>query len=345
MKKLFVALLMVLTVFTLSVAAQGGTEAAGTKTAAPTKTVTLKLSEVHAEGYPTALADHEFARLVEERTNGRVKIEVYTGGTLYGQETGSIEAMQAGDLAFARVSASPVASYVPALNAIQMPFLYKNATHQWAVLDGEIGQQMLADIEKSGSGLMGLCYYDAGARSFYLTKEVHSVADMKGLKIRMQNNQMMVDMVTSLGATGVTGIGPNDVYSAITQKVIDGAENNWPTYQNMGDYEAAKYYILDEHTRVPEILLGSVAALKAVSADDLAIIKQCAKDTEVFEKKAWAAKEKESEEIVRAKGTVVIELTPEAKAEFQSRMSGLYAKYGKDYTDVIQKIQEIGKNY
>ncbi|MEG0125998.1 MAG: TRAP transporter substrate-binding protein DctP, partial [Clostridia bacterium] len=182
----------------------------------------LKLSEVHAEGYPTALADHEFARLVEEKTEGRIKIEVFTGGTMYGQETESIEAMQLGDLAFARVSASPVASYVPVINAIQMPYLYKSGEHMWKVLNGEIGQKLLADIEASGSGLVGLCYYDGGSRSFYLTKAVHTVADMAGLKIRMQNNEMMVKMVEALGATGVTGIGPNDVYSSISTKIIDG---------------------------------------------------------------------------------------------------------------------------
>lgn len=313
--------------------------------AAAVKPVVLKLSEVHAEGYPTSLADHEFSRLVEEKTNGRVKIEVYTGGTLYGEETAAIEALQIGDLAFARVSASPVASYVPALNAIQMPYLYNNSAHMWAVLNGEIGQKMLSDIEASGSGLIGLCYYDAGSRSFYLTKPVYRVADMKGLKIRMQNNKMMVRMVELLGATGVTGIGPNDVYSAITQGVIDGAENNWPTYQNMGDYEAAKYYILDQHTRVPEILLGSVEALKKISKEDLAIIKQVAKETQEFEIAEWAKKEASSEQIVRAAGTTVISLTPEAFAEFQSRMAPLYNEFGSAYTDTINKIREIGKQY
>lgn len=345
MKKLLVMLLALLTLASFSVMAQGGTEAGGAAPAAAQKTITLKLSEVHAEGYPTSLADHEFARLVEEKTGGRIKIEVYTGGTLYGEETASIEALQAGDLAFCRVSASPVASYVPAINAIQLPYLYKNAAHEWAVLDGEIGQKMLADIEKSGSGLVGLCYYDSGCRSFYLTKEVHKVADMKGLKIRMQNNKMMVRMVELLGATGVTGIGPNDVYSAITQGVVDGAENNWPTYQNMGDYQAAKYYILDGHTRVPEILLASAAALKGLSAEDKAIIMACAKDTEAFEKQKWAEKEKSSEKIVRDAGTNVIELTPEALAEFQSKMSPLYAEYGKGYEDIIKAIQDLGAKY
>lgn len=306
----------------------------------------LRLSEVHAEGYPTSLADAEFARLVEEKTEGRYKVEVYLGGTLYGQETEAIEAMQLGDLAFARVSASPVASYVPAINAIQMPYLYKNGEHMWAVLNGEIGQKLLADIETAeGSGLVGLCFYDAGSRSFYLTKEVHSVADMAGLKIRMQNNQMMVDMVTALGATGVTGIGPNDVYAAITQKTIDGAENNWPTYQNMGDYEAAPYYILDQHTRVPEILLASKAIKDSIDPADWAIIMECAAATQAYEIEQWAAKEKSSEEIVRAAGTTVIELTPEARQEFEDKMSGLYDVYGKDYMDIINAIKEIGKDF
>lgn len=316
---------------------------------------TLRLSEVHAEGYPTTLADQEFARLVEERTEGRIKIEVYSGGTLYGEETGAIEAMQMGDIAFARVSASPVASYVPAINAIQMPYIYKNAAHEWAVLDGEIGQNLLASIETAeGSGLVGLCWYDSGARSFYTTKLVEKPADLAGLKIRMQNNTMMVDMVNVLGGTGVTGIGPNEVYSAITQGTIDGAENNWPTYQNMGDYEAAKFYVLNQHTRVPEILLASQAVLADLDPADVEIIKQCAKETEEFEKEKWAEKEKEAEEIVRAAGTTVTELTQEQIDEFAAMMTApsdklggisLYDKYGADYKDIIEQIQAMGENY
>lgn len=315
---------------------------------------TLQLSEVHAEGYPTTLADQEFARLVEERTEGRIKIEVYSGGQLYGEETGAIEAMQLGDLAFSRVSASPVSSYVPAMNAIQMPYLYKNADHMWAVLDGEIGQNMLEEVEASGSGLVGLCWYDAGARNFYTTKQVSSVADMAGLKIRVQNNAMMVDMVNVLGGTGVTGIGPNEVYSAITQGTIDGAENNWPTYQNMGDYEAAPYFVLDEHTRVPEILLASAAVLSELDPADVEIIKQCAKETQEFEKEKWAEKEAEAEQIVRDHGCTITELDADAYAEFQAAMTepsdvlggqSLYEKYGAEYQDIIDAITAVGEDY
>ena len=322
--------------------------AAMTLSVAAASATTLKLSEVHAEGYPTTLADQEFARLIEEKTEGRIKVEVYSGGQLYGEETGSIEALQLGDIAFARVSASPVASYVPALNAIQMPYLYKNADHMWAVLDGEIGKDMLAQIEASGSGLVGLCWYDAGARSYYTTKKVASVADMKGLKIRMQNNAMMVDMTNVLGGTGVTGIGPNEVYSAIKQGTIDGAENNWPTYQNMGDYE------LDEHTRVPEILLASAEVLSSLDPADVEIIKQCAIETEAYEKAKWAEKEESSEKIVREAGCTIVELTPEAFAEFQAAMTNpsdalggqsLYEKYGAKYQDVIDAITKVGEAY
>ena len=319
---------------------------------------TLKLSEVHAEGYPTTLADREFARLVEERTEGRIKIEVYSGGSLYGEETGAIEALQLGDLAFSRVSASPVSSYVPAMNAIQMPYLYKNADHMWAVLDGEIGQNMLAEVQASGSGLVGLCWYDAGARSYYTNKPVTCVADMKGLKIRMQNNRMMVAMTNVLGGVGVTGIGPNEVYSAITQGTIDGAENNWPTYQNMGDYEAAPYYVLDKHTMVPEILLASEAVLSELDEADVEIILACAKETQEFERQKWAEKEASAEQIVRDAGCTITELTEEAFAQFQAAMTtpvngvegiddgkSLYEMYGGAYQDVIDAIKAVGEGF
>ena len=334
MKKAIV-LLLVLVAVMIPVFAQGGSESGSSS-------VTLTLSEVHAEGYPTTLADYEFARLVEERTEGRVKIEVFSGGTLYGEETGSIEALQIGDLGFARVSASPVASYVPALNIIQLPYLYRDGEHMWQVLDGPIGQDMLNQIQESGSGLVGLAYYDAGSRNFYTIKPVNSVADMAGLKIRLQNNAMMVEMTQLLGANGVTGIGPNDVYSAIQQGVIDGAENNWPTYESMGDYQVAPYYVLDGHTRVPEILLASEIVLNSLDPADVEIIKECAKETQAYEIEQWALREASSEAKVVADGVIVAELTPAQIEEFQERMTPLYAKYGAGYEDLIQEIINTG---
>ena len=333
MKKIAV-LLLVAVAMMMPAFASGSAESSGP--------IVLTLSEVHAEGYPTTLADYEFARLVEERTEGRIQIDVYSGGTLYGEETGSIEALQIGDLAFARVSASPVASYVPSLNVIQLPYLYRDGDHMWQVLNGPVGQEMLAGIEESGSGLVGLCYYDAGARNFYTTKPVTCAADMKGLKIRLQNNPMMVEMVNLLGGNGVTGIGPNDVYSAIQQGTIDGAENNWPTYESMGDYQVAPYFVLDGHTRVPEILLASKAVLDTLDPADVEIIKECAKETQAYEIEQWALREESSEAKVTSEGVIVTELTPEQLQEFQDKMEPLYAKYGAGYEDLIDEIRNTG---
>lgn len=328
MKRLILALI-VLALIVVPIFAQGATE---------TKTITLNLAENQAEGYPTTLADYEFARLVNERTDGRIKIEVYSGGTIYGEETGAIEALQIGDLAFSRVSSSPVASYVPALNVIQLPYLYRSGEHMWNVLNGEIGQKMLNDIQASGSGLVGLCYYDAGSRNFYSKKGIYSVDDMKGLKIRVQNNAMMVRMVELLGANGVTGIGFNDVYSAIQQGTVDGAENNWPSYESVGDYEVAPYFTLDGHTRVPEILLASEKVLSSLDPKDVEIIKQAAKETQEFEIARWAEREETSKTKVLASGVTAIELSPEKLAEFQEKMQPLYEEFAGDSLDLVQQI-------
>jgi TRAP-type C4-dicarboxylate transport system substrate-binding protein len=319
---------------------------AGALSAAPAP-VKLKLSEIHMEGYPTTLADREFARLVKEKTEGRVEITVYSGGVLNATEAEAIEALVIGEMGFARVSAAPVAEFVPDVNAIQLPYLYKSADHMWAVLNGQIGQDMLKKLQTSGSGLVGLCWYDAGSRCYYLTKKATTPADLKGLKIRMQDNKMMVKMTELLGGVSVTGIGSNDIYSNIMSGVIDGAENNWPTYDTKGDYKAAKYYILDYHTRVPELLLMSEASMKArkVSAADIEIIKQCAKATQEFEIAQWKEMEKKSEANVRAGGVTVVELTPAQRQLFVDAVKPLYAEYGAKYTSIINAIAEIGKKF
>ncbi len=334
MRKLFTLALVLLILLSLT----------GTMFAAPAP-IKLRLSEVHIAGYPTTLADLEFARLVKEKTNGRIEIEVYYGGTLYGSEPEAIEAMIMGELGFARVSSAPVADFVPELNAIQLPYLYKSSEHMWAVLNGRVGQDMLNKVQASGSGLIGLCWYDAGSRCFYLTKSAKTPKDLAGLKIRVMDNKMMCRMIELLGATPVTGIGSNDIYASIMSGVIDGAENNWPTYHTKGDYKAAKYYILDHHTRVPEILLASELALKkaGVTAKELEIIKECAKSTQEFEIAEWKKMEKNSEAAVRADGTIVVELTPAEQQLFRDAMAPLYEEFGKPYKDVIDAINSIGR--
>jgi len=217
----------------------------------------------------------------------------------------------------------------------------------WAVLNGQIGQDMLKKVQSSGSGLIGLCWYDAGSSCYYLKKSVTSPAEMKGLKIRMQDNKMMVKMTELLGATSVTGIGSNDIYSNIMSGVLDGAENNWPTYHTKGDYKAAKFYILDHHTRVPEILLVSEKALanRKVSAADIEILKACAKSTQEYEIAQWKEMEKKSEAAVLADGAKAVSLTAAQLKVFQDAMKPLYAEYGAKYTAILNQIAEIGKKF
>lgn len=305
--------------------------------------VELKLSEVHPEGYPTTLADHEFASLVKKRTNGRVIINVYAEGSLYNEESKAIEALQKGEIAFARVSISPVAAYVPELNALQMPYLYESSEHMWNVLNNKIGINFLNDLETSDSGLIGLCYYEAGSRCFYSNKPIKSVEEMKGLRIRVMNSPMMIRMVELLGGIPIVNIGLNDVYTSLQNNVIDCAENNISCYQNNNDYEVAENYILDHHTRIPEILLASSKALEGLKESDIKIIKKCAKETQAFEIEQWNKKESMALNFVRAKGTNIIELSDSEITEFQKAVKPLYDEFGSDYSEIIKNIKNLGK--
>ena len=211
----------------------------------------------------------------------------------------------------------------------------------WKVLNGEIGQKILAGVEDSGSGLVGLCYYDAGSRNFYVNRPVRSVADMEGLRIRVINNPIMLDMCAALGATGVTGLVMTEIRGAVESGRIDGAENNFPSYQSNGDYTIAPYYVQDQHTRVPEILVASKKVFDRLDPSDVEIIKQIAKETQDFEIQKWKEREEYSERISRQNGCQVIELTPQAYAEFQKAMEPVYKKYGGQYMSIIEAIRAV----
>ncbi|MDK2799579.1 MAG: hypothetical protein PWP27_849 [Clostridiales bacterium] len=297
--------------------------------------IVLRLGETHPADYPTTLGDKEFARLVEERTNGRIKIEVYHGAQL-GEEKAVIEQVQFGAIDFTRVSLSPLAEFSKKMNVLQLPYLYRNADHMWKVLNGPIGDEFLKSIEDAN--FVGLTWYDGGARNFYNSKRpIKSVADMKGLKIRVQESKLMMELVKALGASP-TPMPYGEVYSGLQTGVIDGAENNWPSYDTSSHYEVAKYYTLDEHTRVPEILIASKMSMDKLSKEDQEIIKQAARDSQKLQREEWAKKEKESEKKVRDAGCEIIEL--ESNEEFQKAVAPLYDEFAGDYKDLIQKIKD-----
>lgn len=299
--------------------------------------VTMKLAEVHDEGYPTTLADEKFAELVNEKTNGRITIEVYPNGKL-GDETASIKAMQDGTIDFARVSLSPMAEYSPNLNALSMPYLYKDSKHMWKVLNSDLGQEMLESISKAN--LVGLAWYDGGARNFFANREIHSLKDFKGLRVRMQNNSLMFGVAKALGCEPVN-MGMGDINTAIEQGVLDGAENNIPTYESFGHVTFAPYYVFDSHSRIPEILAGSQKTFSALSEDDQKIIKECAKQTQEYEIEQWEKKEVEAKATVEKQGAKFIELDDATKKDIEKACEPLYDEFAADYKDIIEKIKNM----
>lgn len=306
--------------------------------AAAAPEMVLRLGETHVADYPTTKGDMEFARLVEERTGGRIKIEVYHSKQL-GEEKAVIEQVQFGAVDFTRVSISPLAAFAPAFDALQMPYLYRDEEHMWKVLNGPIGEEFLNSLEPAN--FVGLAWYDSGARNFYNSKrEIKSVADLKGLKIRVQESKLMMGLVSALGAVP-TPMPFGEVYSALQTGVIEGAENNWPSYFSTSHYEVAKYFTLDGHTRVPEILIASKMTMDRLSKEDQEIIRKSAKDSMPFQIKLWKEFEKVSEEKVTAAGSIITHLTPEAVAEFQKAMEPLYSELKPELQAMVKKIQEV----
>lgn len=331
----FVALLVLLLAITGCGKQTGDDKQSGSASQAKQQEkMVLRLAENQPEDYPTTIGDKEFARIVEEKTNGRIKIEVYAGGQL-GDEKSVIEMVQMGGLDFARVNAQPLSDFVKKLRVLSLPYLFDNEEHLWKVLNGPIGEEILDALKDAK--MVGLAYYDSGARSFYNSKrEVKSPADLKGLKIRVQQSELMVNLVNALGASA-TPIPYGEVYSALQTGVIDGAENNWPSYYSTSHYEVAKFYTLDYHTRTPEVVIASKALWDKLSDADKQIIKDAAKASVEVQRKAWKEFEKKAIEGVKAKGNIITEVTD--LKPWQEAVAPLYDKFGADYKDLIARIK------
>lgn len=294
-------------------------------------------AENQTADYPTTLGALRFAELVEERTGGRIHILVESEAKL-GAESEVLEQIKYGGIAFARISLSQIAEQAPEMNVLQLPYLYKDSEHMWRVLDGEIGEEFLQ--KASAYGYTGLAWYDAGARSFYsVEKPITCLEDFQGMTIRVQESDMMADMVEALGAKAVK-LKYSGVYSALQRQTIDGAENNWPSYEAMHHYEVAPYFTEDEHTRVPEMQICSAYVWEQLSAEDQKIIRECARESAEYERELWRDREEQSRQTAIANGTQVITLTPEEKERFRDAMSNLYEEYCADSTELIQRIIE-----
>jgi len=301
--------------------------------------VVLQLSDNQPGDYPTTIGDLKFAELVAQRTNGNIKIDVYHSAQLF-DEKSAIESAQMGGLAFCRVNAQPLSDFTPALGVLSLPYIFRDEDHLWKTLNGPVGESLLKEME--ANGLVGLTYYDSGSRNFYNSRrEVKSPADMKGLKIRVQQSKLMMGMVEAVGASA-TPMAYGEVYTGLQSGVIDGAENNWPSYYSTSHYEVARYFTLDHHTRTPEILCMSKAVWDKLSAEEQKIIKQAAMESQADQRKAWKAYEEKSIKAITDGGkNTVTELAD--LSEWQKAVAPLYSTLdlGPKKDEYVRKIQEV----
>jgi tripartite ATP-independent transporter DctP family solute receptor len=301
--------------------------------------VVLKASDVHPAGYPTVVAVENMGKKLEAATNGRISVQMFPSMQLGGEKE-AIEQAQIGAIALARVSVGALGPVIDDLNVLNLPFLFRNTAHMQKVIDGPIGQELLDKVTNNPrAGLVAICWMDAGARSVYDTKRpIKSVADLKGLKVRVMGNPMFVDMMNALGGNGVA-MGYDQVFSALQTGVVDGAENNPPSFVFDNHYQVAKYYTLTEHLIVPEILVMSRKTWDQLSKDDQALIMKVGREAQLEERALWTKYENDAMDKAKAAGIQITQISD--KTPFQDAVKPVWNKYGPKYAEIIKRIEAV----
>jgi tripartite ATP-independent transporter DctP family solute receptor len=300
------------------------------------KITVIKLAHALDTTHPVHKGMVYMARKVGEYSGGRMRVDIYPNGQL-GNERELIELLQIGSLAMTKVSTAPLEAFVPEMMIFGMPYLFRDDEHRWKVLNGPIGKKLLLSGEPFN--LRGMCYYDAGARSFYTKdKPVRTPDDLKGMKIRVMKSITSVEMVKALGGSP-TPIPWGELYTALQQGVVDGAENNAPSFYLSRHYEVCKYYSLDEHTAVPDILLMSTLVWNRLTEQEKGWLQRAIDDSVEYQKELWESSTRDSLEAVRKAGVEVI--YPD-KAPFRAAVQPMYDSYrGTPLYDLITEIQNV----
>ena len=301
-------------------------------------TKVLYLAHTLPQTHPVHKGILEFQRLLESKSNGKLKVKIFPDGQL-GSERESLELLQIGSVAATKVSASILSNFVPEYNVLGIPYLFKDREHQFSVLEGPIGKSILEKGSKFW--LRGLCYYDAGSRSFYTsTKAIRTPGDLKGLKIRVQNNQMAINMVNSMGGAA-TPMAYGELYAAIQQGVVDGAENNPPSFVSSNHYEISKYYTLDEHSSVPDVLLIGTKYWNKLSKEERVWVQEAADESAQAQKEYWRESVNESMKLIKDRGVEVI--IPE-KSLFAEESKNVVVEFIKEFPEMAPLVNEIKNN-
>ena len=294
---------------------------------------------IHVPDYPVSLGMDQFTAEIAEKSGGKLTGKTYHSGVL-GSQPDAIEQMRLGSIDYAVFNLGPMGQVIPATNVVSLPFIFKNLDHMHRVLDGPVGQQLSDAMAEKG--IVALAWYDSGARSFYNSK--HPIAtpdDVKGMKVRVMNNDLFVNMVAAMGGNA-TPMAFSEVYSSIKTGVVDGAENNWPSYESTGHYEVAGYYSDTEHLIIPECFCVSKALWDGLSAEDKEIVASAARDSAVLQRELWAKRSNASREKVIAAGVKFNEIAD--KAPFQKAMQPVYDKFiaeNPDLEDLVKAIQAV----
>lgn len=300
----------------------------------------LTYAEIQSEDYPTTQSAKYFADLVQVETGGRIEIVVKAGGEL-GSEHEIMDQVRYGGIDLTRLSLSQMSDLIPEYSVLQLPYLYENSDHMWQVLNGKIGESFLE--KASEAGLVGLSWYDGGVRSFYTTeKPITCLEDFEGMEIRVQESEIMESMINALGAHAVK-VPYTEVYSYLERGMVDGAENNWPSYESMEHCEVAKYYTEDEHSRIPEIQLASGHTWEKLSPEDQEIIRNAAKKSAEYMRMLWQDQVDSSRRKAIGQGTVVVEISEEEKEKIRDAVSVIYDDYCCGQTDVIEQIRKMAE--
>jgi tripartite ATP-independent transporter DctP family solute receptor len=301
--------------------------------------VKIKFAEVHPSGYPPVVAEQAMGKKLEDQSKGEISFKMFAGGVL-GSEKEVVEQVQANAIQMTRVSLGIVGPVVPDVNVFNLPFIFRDHQHMRNVIDGAVGQEILDKITHSDFNLVALAWMDGGTRNLYTKKPVRDIADLKGMKIRVQGNPVFIDTVNAMGGNGIA-MATGEIFSALQTGVIDGAENNPPTMLEHNHYQNAKFYTLTQHLILPEPVVMSKATWTKLSPDQQALVKKLAVEAQAEERVLWDKKSAESEAKLKAAGVEFITLNADQKKAFYDATAGVRSKYGAPYADLIKRIEAV----
>ena len=299
--------------------------------------IVIKSHDTHPAGYPTVAAIDNMGKKLEAATNGRIKIQMFPGAVL-GQEKEAVEQVQLGAIQMARISLGVIGPIVPEVNVFNMPFVFRDEAHMRKVIDGPVGDELLAKVTSSPAKLVALGWMDGGSRSLYTKKKVTSPADLKGVKVRMMGNPLFVDTMNAMGGNGIS-MAYGEVFSALQTGVIDGAENNAPSYFTSNHYTTGtKYYAQPNHLIIPEIFVMSKVTWDKLSDADKALVKKLSREAQMEQRALWDKSVAEYTGKLKASG---IEFVSVDQKPFYDATAPVRAKYGAQLADLMKRVADV----